>query len=593
MFNHLTHRKYNRFLVTVALVALGALVRVWPLNGLGAILVWLTFYPVVMISGIYGGFASGMLANFLACLIAIFAGPLLVGSDFIKSTADWIGLAVFVFNGTMMSGVVEAMLRANARATRAQQQAEDANRAKSTFLANMSHELRTPLNSILGFSRLMRAAPGTTTEQGENLDIIVRSGEHLLQLINNVLDISKIEAGRVELEDGNADLHHLLHEIHSELHVQAAQKNLNFRLVLAPALPRHVVVDAGKLRQVLTNLIGNAIKFTPPTGEVASRADALLSQGTDVAQLHFSVHDTGPGIAGEDQQRMFTPFVQLKASDQGQGTGLGLAICRQFVDLMQGRLEVRSQPGQGAEFHFTIPVRLGSTPEGLAAPLALVTGLAPDQKQFRVLIAEDHAENRVLLRRLLEPLGFAMSDAENGQIAVERLVAWRPDLIFMDVRMPVMDGMEATRQIRRLPGAAGIPIVALTAHALEDERLQILDAGFNDFVRKPYRESEILDALRRHLGVRFIYAAPEASPANAERPGLNEASLATIPRPLLDELGQAVELLDSERCLKVAGQIGDLDHPLGDQLRSLIDGMNYRMLLDILDRINKKPTNAI
>ncbi|MEY4750695.1 MAG: hypothetical protein RIQ60_2909 [Pseudomonadota bacterium] len=590
----------NRYLVTLGLVTLGALVRIWPLGALGSILVWLTFYPVVMVSGIVGGFACGMLATGLACGVALWLGPYLVGGPFITSTADWIGLAVFIVNGTMMSGVAEAMLRASARARQAQQQAEQANRAKSAFLANMSHELRTPLNSILGFSRILRSGLASPQTRAEDLDVIIRSGEHLLQLINNVLDMSKIEAGRVELEPVDTDLHRLLNEIHTEMAVQAAQQRQNLRLEMAADLPRQLRLDAGKLRQVLINLLGNAIKFTPPAGDVMLRAGAAPApaaapaQGPGTAALHirFAVTDTGPGIAEADQQRLFKPFVQLLNQPAAgvQGTGLGLAISSQFVEMMQGHLAVRSAPGAGAEFSFTIPVAPSKQPADATRPLTAVTGLAAGQRRYKLLNVEDHEHNRRLLQRLLEPLGFELREAENGQAAIELWQAWQPDLIFMDIRMPVMDGMEATRRIRASgnTAAARVPIVALTAHALEEERMDILACGCNSVVRKPYRDSEIFDALREQLGLRYEYAEVDAAAVAPQHAPLDLQRLAALPEPLLRQLLRAVELLEPELCLKVAGQISDLDPELGRELRRWIDAAQYRPLLDALDQILSK-----
>jgi signal transduction histidine kinase/CheY-like chemotaxis protein len=469
----------------------------------------------------------------------------------------------------------------------AKQVAERANEAKAVFLAKMSHELRTPLNAILGFSRLMRNGPAVTAEQARNLDIINRSGEHLLNLINNLLDISKIEAGHVETKETDLDLHGLLHEIQSLLTAQAVEKGLRLVVEFPPNLPRHVAVDAEKLRQVLINLVANAIKFTREGG-VFLRAGIARQESPQLARVRFEVEDTGPAIDEADRDRIFLPFVQL--GDEfatTTGTGLGLFISKQFVELMGGQIGVITEPGKRLVLHFEIPVRI-TGPSGEDAgksPSRRVVGLAPGQPRHRLLIAEDQPEDRLLLRKLLEPLGFDLRDAANGHELVALFQQWQPHLIWMDIRMPVADGLEATRIIRAREAGIRTKIVAVTAHALDDERRQILTAGCDDIIRKPYRETEIFDALERYLGVRFLYSEDKLPAAAAEAVMLNVEELQKLPPRLLEALHEAAVHLDGERCLGIAVKIGAIEHEVGGKLQRMVKDMQYRELLALMDAV--------
>jgi PAS domain S-box-containing protein len=469
----------------------------------------------------------------------------------------------------------------------AKARADAANRAKSRFLANMSHELRTPLNAVLGFSRLLKNGPGVTPHQQETLDIIVRSGEHLLNLINNVLDMAKIESGRVVLEESEVDLHRLLHEMQSLLGVGAVEKGLQFTLERDPDLPRFVAADAGKLRQVLLNLLGNAIKYTD-SGGVKLRARLTSGDGSERAQIRFEVEDSGPGMSQEDCKRIFFPFVQLGDRVPTQaGTGLGLAICKQYIELMGGQIGVASKPGKGSVFYFTIPVRvLPSVAERDELKHPRILGLAEGQPCYRLLIVEDQPENRLLLRRVLEPFGFELREAANGQEAVALFEQWHPDLIWMDIRMPVMDGLEAVRRIRATKAGADIKIIALTAHALEEESGPIMAAGCDDLVRKPFREQEIFGALARHLRLKFIYeeAPRQISQQEASGLALRAEQLDALPAQLLQDLRQAVIELDTARTHALIEQATEQDASLGRALNALATQLDYKRLLKLLNR---------
>ena len=488
-----------------------------------------------------------------------------------------------LMTGTLID--ITKLKQAEEALVEAKERAEAANRAKSIFLASMSHELRTPLNVVLGFSRLMKNDQGVPANQKENLDIIVRSGEHLLNLINNVLDISKIESGRVVLEESEADLYQLLHELQSVMGVRAAEKGLSFTLEQSPELPRHVAVDAGKLRQVLINLIGNATKYTEHGG-LKLRANVVSRESPQRARLRFEVEDSGPGIGEEDRQRIFFPFVQLgNRAPTEAGTGLGLAISKQYVELMGGQIGVASEPGKGSVFYFEIPVRVLPAAE-IPAELGRgrVIALAEGQPRFRLLIAEDQRENRLLLRKLFEPLGFDLREAVNGQEAVALFEEWHPDLIWMDIRMPVMDGLEAARRIKATEAGSRTKIVALTAHALEEERKPILTAGCDDVVRKPYREQELFEVMARHLGLKYLYekAGSQLSPAGS-KPTIRPEQWAALPLELLTQLHQAAVELDTTRTLALIKRVTELDASIGRLLNDLATRLDYPHLLKLLE----------
>ncbi|MDD5348681.1 MAG: ATP-binding protein [Chthoniobacteraceae bacterium] len=470
-----------------------------------------------------------------------------------------------------------------AELTLAKEKAEVANAAKSVFLANMSHELRTPLNAILGFSSLMRKEPGISREQRETLNIINRSGEHLLNLINDVLDMAKIEAGRIVVEAAPFDLGELVRDITDLMHRRAEEKNLRLLFDQSSTFPRFVRADAGKLRQVLINLVGNAVKYTEHGG-VTLRLGTASAGNSRRPRLVFEVEDTGVGIAPEDQKRIFEPFIQVGRPSDQKGTGLGLAITRQFVEIMGGRLEVESTPGKGSLFRVEMPVELVEESEVMPAEIEPreIVGLAPGQPEFRLLIVEDEKDNQLLLRRMLEPVGFRVRVAGNGAEGVDVFRAWRPHLIWMDRRMPVMDGVEATRRIRALEGARQVKIIALTASVFADQRDEILSAGIDDFIAKPYRMGEIYDCLARHLGVRYLYGEVPAAPPQGAEVALNPGALAALPQEVRDALADALIRLDVPRITEVIGRIAALDSALGAALAHHARQFAYTPILQAL-----------
>ncbi len=462
-----------------------------------------------------------------------------------------------------------------------------ANRAKSVFLANMSHELRTPLNAILGFSALMRRDSGLSEEQRGTLSIINRSGEYLLKLINDVLDMAKIEAGQMQLAHAPFDLGGLVHDLMEMMRIRASEKGLTLLLDQSSEFPRYIVGDEARVRQILVNLIGNAIKFTEEGGVTVR----LGTHQNAIAHLIIEVEDSGPGIGAAEQAAIFQPFVQLGDASDSRGTGLGLSITHQFVQLMNGRLSLESQPGRGALFRVDLPLTAASESDVrrmVAQDEGDVIGLAEGEPSRRILIVEDQSENQLLMKKVLEPLRYSLMVAENGKQAVELFESWRPDLIFMDRRMPVMDGLESTRRIRARPGGAGVKIVAVTASAFREQRDEMLQAGLDDFIRKPYRSREIYDSLARQLGVKFRYAAPPPPlDAESEAP-LTPEQFAPVPEPLRAALAAALESLERPRIDAALRAIAPHAPGLSRSLTALAENFQYAAILRVLEEIAAK-----
>ncbi|MBW1788853.1 MAG: PhnD/SsuA/transferrin family substrate-binding protein [Deltaproteobacteria bacterium] len=475
----------------------------------------------------------------------------------------------------------------------AKKSAEAANRAKSAFLANMSHELRTPLNAVLGFSQLMRNDPSTTETQRENLEIINRSGEHLLTLINDVLDMSKIEAGRTILESEDFDLGELVRDITDMMRVRAEGKGLQLVLDQTSEFPRFIHGDAAKLRQIFINLVSNAVKFTD-TGGVTLRLDAMPAEDDSELILRGEVEDTGSGIVPEDLERIFTPFEQLAESATQKGTGLGLAITRQFIEMMGGEITAKSEPGKGSLFRFTLQVQRAQdiVTAKVATETRRIIGLEPDQPSWRILIVEDQLENRLLLKKLLEQVGFEVHEAVNGQEAIDVFEAWRPHFIWMDRRMPVMDGLTATRRIKAMESGKETIIVTLTASVFEEQRGEVVEAGCDDFLRKPFREAEIFDMMAKHLKVRYVYAEEQpTTTAEAARMDLpSSEAMAALPPEWLAVLARAAEEIDLKAAEQIISRIGGRDKALAESLSYLVKDFRFDTLQDLIKRLGNSTT---
>jgi PAS domain S-box-containing protein len=435
--------------------------------------------------------------------------------------------------------------------------ADEANRAKSQFLANMSHELRTPLNGVLGYAQILQRDSAMGPKQRECLEAIESCGQHLLTLINDVLDLSKIEAGRMEVRNEPCDLPRLLTDVGHVVRQRAEAKGLRFDLLMSPHVPRGVLTDPTKLRQVLVNLLGNAVKFT-------EHGNVTMSIGPDSHdRLRFAVTDTGIGIPPARQAEIFDAFKQTEAGAAAGGTGLGLAISRKIVQALGGELAVESEIGRGSTFYFTLPLYVADSTQLAGADGAAESDrrdvrLAPGQR-VRVLIADDRAANRDILVKLLTNAGFDTLECENGQQAVDLTRRERPNLVFMDVRMPVLDGLSATRMLRRDPELKDVPVIAVTASVFPDAQRQARAAGCNDIIGKPFRAGEVFTRIEQHLGVTFI--APDSAgsdmrePAEAGRPALTPAEAARLAQRLRSaaEIGSITELSALAGALRATG----------------------------------------
>jgi PAS domain S-box-containing protein len=467
--------------------------------------------------------------------------------------------------------------------------ADDANKAKSTFLANMSHEIRTPMNAILGFSQLMLRDPALEPVQKKHLGTIHRSGEHLLELINDILEMSKIEAGRMTLDAIAFDSHVMFDDLESMLRFRTDEKGLQFIMDGINDIPRYIVADEKKLRQVLINLLWNATKFTDKGG-IALRVKVKNVDPSSL-RLYVEVEDTGAGIAEGEMDKLFHHFEQTSTGRQaGTGTGLGLAISKEFVHMMGGDIAVSSKVGKGSIFKFDIPIKVGDvqTVVTVKSDLRRALKLKEGQPTYRVLVVDDKEDNRALLFDLLSNVGFETRQVSNGQEAVDEFKSWKPQLIFMDMRMPVMDGFEAIRRIRAEATGTEVKIISATASVFEEDRRLVLASGADEFLPKPIRERDLFEMVRRLLHIEYEYEErneDEHLLVNTESVGiLLKETAAGMPGVLRTRLQEAISIADIDQIQDLLKEVEKYSAQLAHGMQLRTDQFDYPGLLDILSQ---------
>ena len=488
------------------------------------------------------------------------------GQTMVDKEGRKIGAVVSMHDITLEKLAQEQMIQAK-------ETAEAANRAKSVFLANVSHELRTPLNAILGFAQLMEHNNRIPEDQRRNIAIIDRAGNHLLSLINDVLEICRIEAGRAHLVNEIFDLSITLKTVQEVIRPQAETKNLVFSIECSKDLPHFVRGDEHHLRQVLLQLLRNAVKYT----EHGAITLTLKLQSDQT--IFFKVTDTGCGIPAEQKERIFEPFYQIEGNaTKGEGAGLGLSLSQKFVSLMGGELDVESTVGQGSTFCFSL-----SLPRAKKLPrvsTATIIGLATEQLPPRILIADDNLDNQLLIKQLLESIGCVVAIANNGLEAIERFQSFQPELLLMDIRMPIMDGYAATRAIRSMPNGEKLPILALTGSTIEEDQDQIFQAGCNDIIGKPVDANHLYNLIGRLLNLKFEYA-PETPQDASEKQIETSSTLSALAQEQRQALANAAEMLDLDEVQKLAVEMSSNYPKEAELISGLLENFRFDELIKL------------
>ena len=484
----------------------------------------------------------------------------------------------------------------NLALTKAKQDAEVANQAKSQFLAHMSHELRTPLNAILGFSQIMVRDTSLSRSQQEHLAIINRSGKHLLNLINSILDLSQIEAGKTFIQEDCLDLYDFILGLEKMFQLQAKAKGLKLTIDIHPEVPQFITTDGVKLRQIMINLLNNGIKFTT-VGEVSLQVKSQHQQS-----LIFKIIDSGAGIAKTELDRLFEPFEQTTTGiNLGEGTGLGLSICRSLIELLGGILEVESIVGKGTTFLCQIPVIIPDSEQlnlaEISNPLSPHRGanifkIAPEQPQHRILVVDDNLDNCKLLQDLLTQVGFMVREAHNGREAVTMFADWNPDLILMDIYMPIMDGYQATTAIKNQDPSHRVKIIATTASIVKEDRAKIIAVGCVDLISKPFDTEKLLIAIAEQLNISYTYddncleshSAIVNSPLNAIE-DLEE--LSKMPVKWLEKLYYAAISANEREINPLIAQISHEHHDLAQNLTAMVNNFALEGIINHTENLLK------